>query len=151
MPIVRGQYAEQLSPGLNMRTFNAYREKPEIYRQINNVMSTTNAFEEDFANSGFGPLVPKGELEQTIMDEPIKLGGVRIFMFSFALGFIISEEMREDGKYNLMSELASALGKSARYTAELYGHDVWNNAFTTTKYSGRDGDDLHRSPGSGHW
>jgi phage major head subunit gpT-like protein len=138
-PIVRGQYAEQLAPGLNMRTFNRYREKPEIYRSIVNVKDSTRAFEEDFAISGFGPLAPKAELGPTIMDEPFKLGGTRFYHKSFALGFVISEEMRDDGLYNLMGDLSSDLGRSARYTAELYGHDVYNNAFTTAKYVGRDG------------
>lgn len=141
-PVVRGQHAEHLAPGLNMRTFNAYREHPEIYRQINNVESSDSAFEEDYAMAGFGSLRKKHELGPTILDEPIKLGGVRFIHEAFALGFVISEEMREDGKYNLMADLASALGKSARYTAELFGHDVWNNAFDTTKYVGRDGEAL---------
>jgi phage major head subunit gpT-like protein len=138
-PIVRGQYAEFLAPGLNMRTFNKYRERPEIYRFIVNVKDSTRAYEEDFAVTGFGPLAPKGELESTILDEPFKLGGVRFIHKTFALGFEISEEMREDDQYNLMGDLASDLGKSSRYTAELYGHDVYNNGFTTAKYVGRDG------------
>lgn len=139
MPVVRGEYAELLGPALNMRTFNAYRERPEIYRQVNNVQGSDSAFEEDYALAGFGPLVEKAELAATILDEPIKLGGVRFIHKSFALGFVISEEMRDDGKYNLMGDLSGALGKSARWTAELFGHDVYNNAFDTTKYSGRDG------------
>lgn len=142
MPIVRGMYAEWLAPGLNMRTFNRYREKAEVYRLINNVKDSNRAFEEDFAHSGFGPLREKGELEPTILDEPIKLGGVRFIHKTFALGFVISLEMREDDQYGLMMDLAGDLGKSARYTAELYGHDVWNNAFDTTKYVGRDGEAL---------
>lgn len=142
MPVVRGQYAEYLAPGLNMRTFNAYRERPEIYRGIVNVRDSQRAYEEDFAISGFGPLAPKGELESTIMDEPFKLGGVRIIHKTYALGFEISEEMREDDQYGLMMDLAADLGKSSRYTAELYGHDVYNNGFNTTKYVGRDGQAL---------
>lgn len=138
-PVVRGEYAENLAPGLNMRTFNKYRERPETYRQLVNVKDSTKAFEDDFALSGFGPLVKKGELESTILDEPIKLGGVRIIHNTFALGFEISQEMREDDQYNLMGDLAADLGRSSRYTAELYGHDVWNNAFSTAKYTGRDG------------
>lgn len=141
-PVVRGQYAEWLAPGLNMRTFNKYREKPEIYRLITNVKDSTRAYEEDFAHAGFGPLAPKGELESTIMDEPIKLGGVRFIHKTFALGFEISEEMREDDQYGLMLDLAGDLGKSSRYTAELYGHDVYNNGFTAAKYVGRDGKPL---------
>jgi len=153
MPITRGLYAEFLAPGLNMRTFNKYREKPEIYRMINNVKDSNKAWEEDFAHTGFGPLAPKGELESTIMDEPIKLGGVRFIHQTFALGFVISREMREDDQYNLMMDLAGDLGRSSRYTAELYGHDVWNNAFTTARYVGRDGEALisltHPVPGTG--
>lgn len=139
MPVVRGQHAENLAPGLNMRTFNKYREKAEIYRQIVNVKDSARAYEEDFALSGFGPLAPKGELESTIMDEPVKLGGTRFIHKTYALGFEISEEMREDDQYALMLDLASELGLSSRRTAELYGHDVYNNGFTTAKYTGRDG------------
>lgn len=139
MPIVRGQWAETLAGGLLMNTFNRYREKAELYRLINNVQPLTKAWYEDFEWSGLGPLVEKGELERTILDEPIKLGGLRIIPKSFALGFLISEEMREDSQFNLMAELSGELGRSSRYTAELWGHDVWNNAFTTTRYVGRDG------------
>lgn len=139
MPVVRGKYAEFLAPGLVMRTFNRYRERPEIYRQFMNVKDSNKAFEQDFAYSGFGPLAPKGELESTILDEPIKLGGVRFINKTYALGFEISEEMREDDQYGLMGDLASDLGRSSRYTAELYGHDVLNNGFSSAKYVGRDG------------
>lgn len=142
MPIVRGFYAEFLAPGLNMRTFNRYRERAEIYRMFMNVKDSTRAYEEDFAISGFGPLAPKGELESTILDEPLKLGGVRFVHRTFALGFEISEEMREDDQYNVMQDLAGDLGRSSRYTAELYGHDVINNGFSATKYVGRDGQAL---------
>lgn len=142
MPIVRGAFAENLAPGLNMRTFNTYREKPEIYRSINKVLDSNKAYEEDFAQTGFGMMAEKGELEQTILDEPIKLGGTRFVHKALALGFAISEEMRMDDQYNLMGDLASDLGKSSRYTAELYGHDVYNNAFSGTKYLGRDGKTL---------
>lgn len=138
-PVVRGQFAENLAPGLNMRTFNKYRERAEIYRQIVNVKDSNRAYEEDFAQSGFGPLAPKGELESTIMDEPVKLGGVRFIHRTFALGFEISEEMREDDQYNLIMDLAAELGLSSRRTAELYGHDVYNNGFSAAKYVGRDG------------
>jgi phage major head subunit gpT-like protein len=141
-PVIRGQMAEFLAPGLNMRTFNRYREKPEIYRSINNVQSSTRAYEEDFAYTGFGPLAPQGELESTIMDEPFKLGGVRYIHKKYGLGFEISEEMRDDDQYNVMLDLAGDLGKSARYTAELFGHDVYNNGFTSAKYVGRDGQPL---------
>ena len=153
MPHVRGEYAELLAPVLNLRTFEAYRRKPELYRAVNNVMSSSRAYEDDYAITGFGPLSETGELQPTPMDEIIKLGGTRYFHKKYALGFVISEEMREDGNMDLMSTLAGALGVSASYTTELFGHDVWNNAFDTTRYIGRDGEalisDAHPVPGTG--
>lgn len=139
MPIVRGTLAMLLGPGLNLETFGRLRQRPEEYRRYNRVLDSKRAYEESTALAGFGPLAKKGELETTILDEPIKLGGVRYIHETLALGFAVSDEMMSDEQYGVMRELAGELGKSARYTAELYGHDVLNNAFSAAKYVGRDG------------
>jgi phage major head subunit gpT-like protein len=153
MPHVRGEYAELLAPVLNLRTFEAYRRKPELYRQINNVRNSSRAYEDDFAMTGFGPLSEQGELQPTQLDEIIKLGGVRFFHKKYSLGFVISEEMRDDGNFDLFSTMAGALGVSSRHTVELFGHDVYNHAFDTDRYIGRDGEalisDSHPIPGTG--
>ena len=139
MPFVRGGWAEFLAPTLNRFTFNRLRERPSQFARYVNVQNSTRAWEDSFEASGFGPLARKAELAPTMLDEPIKLGGVRFIHDSFALGFLVSEEMREDEQYNMVNELAGSLGRSARITAELYGHDVLNNGFNATKYVGRDG------------
>lgn len=137
-PVMRGTMAEALGPGLNLRTFQ-YRRFPEMYRRINNVENSRRAYEDSFAMAGFGPLAEKTELGTTMLDEPLKLGGVRFIHKTYALGFLISEEMIQDGLYPQMMNLAGELGTSSYWTTELYGHDVWNNGFTTAKYVGRDG------------
>lgn len=151
-PIMRGNMAEALGPGLVFRTFQ-YRRFPEMYRRINDVQNSRKAYEDSFAMAGFGPLAEKTELGTTMLDEPIKLGGVRFIHKTYALGFLISEEMIQDGLYPQMMNLAGELGTSSYWTTELYGHDVWNNAFTTAKYVGRDGLALcsltHPIPGTG--
>lgn len=139
MPVARGQWAELLAPGLNMRTFNAYRQFPEMYRRINNVKTSRRAYEDDFKIAGLGPLAPKSELGTTILDEPLKIGGVRYYNKTYALGVAISKELRDDSMYPEILALAQMLGTSSYWTSELYGHDVYNNAFSTTKYAGRDG------------
>lgn len=137
-PVMKGNMAEQLGPGLNFRTFQ-YRRYPEMYRRINDVQNSRKAYEDSFAMAGFGPLAEKSELGTTMLDEPLKLGGVRFIHKTYALGFLISEEMIQDGLYPQMMNLAGELGTSSYWTTELYGHDVWNNAFSTAKYVGRDG------------
>jgi hypothetical protein len=153
MPHVRGEYAELLAPFLNMRTFEAYRRKPELYRRVNRVLTSSRAYEDDFAISGFGVFSEQAELTPTQLDEIIKLGGVRFFHKKFSLGFVISEEMRDDGNIDMFGNMSGALGVSSRHTVELFGHDVYNHAFTTDKYIGRDGlpliSDAHPVPGDG--
>lgn len=140
MPIVRGDWAELLAPGLNRATFLRIREYPPEYTRYNDVQGSTRAYEDDYEmDASFGPLVKKGELAPTTLDEPFKLGGIRYVHDTFALGFLVSQEMRDDEQYGLIQRLAQALGRSSRITMELYGHDVLNNAFSTAKYTGRDG------------
>jgi hypothetical protein len=141
-PIVRGGWAELLAPGLNMMTFSTYQRFPEFYRAINNVRDSRKAYEDSFRIAGFGPLAKKPELSTTILDEPIKIGGIRFIHQTFALGFAISQEMKDDVQYQEMLSLAQELGTSSYWTGELYGHDVYNNGFTTAKYTGRDGQAL---------
>lgn len=138
MPIMRGDWAEALGPGLNLNTFK-FRKLQSFYNMINNIRTSTKAYEDDFVVAGFGPLVKKTELGPTTLDEPIKIGGMRFIHNTFGLAYLISHEMRRDNQYPQMWDLAAELGNSAYWTTELYGHDVWNNAFDTTKYSGRDG------------
>jgi hypothetical protein len=139
MPWVRGGWAEFLAPGLNLRTFTSLRERPEQYRRYVQVRTSNRAYEDTFDWTRFGPLAKKSELGPTMLDEPLKLGGVRFIHDILALGFLNSEEMREDDQYGISGELAGGLGRSSRITAELYGHDVLNNGFSAAKYVGRDG------------
>jgi phage major head subunit gpT-like protein len=122
-----------------MQTFERFAAIPEIFRRITNVENSRRAYEENFEIGGLGPLAEAHELGATMLDEPYKIGGVRFIHKTYKLGFAISQEMRDDDQYGLMMRLAAALGRSSRVTVELYGHDVYNNAFTTTKYVGRDG------------
>lgn len=139
MPYIRGGRAVLLAPGLNRFTFNRLRERPPQYARYTQVRTSTSAWEDSFEMGGFGPLVKKGELSPTYLDEPLMIPGARFVHDSFALGFLASEEMQQDEKYGTIAQLAGSLGRSARITAELYGHDVLNNGFSATKYVGRDG------------
>lgn len=139
MPIVRGDHAMLLAPGLVMRTVTRYTEKPEKYRMFNNVQDSRKAYEEDYGLSGLGVLQEKGELGTHILDQPIKLGLTRFIHRTYALGIAFSQEARDDDQYSVIMDLAGMLGRSARWTAELWGHDVLNLGFGTTRYTGRDG------------
>ena len=52
-------------------------------------------------------------------------------MIKYGLGFSISEEAVEDGKFNFISDAVTKLAKSARETQEQAAMDVFNNGFTS--------------------
>lgn len=145
MPIVRGAHAELVAPGLNMRTYDRLREKPEIFSRFMKVMDSKKAYEEDFAHSGLGPLYEKPELETAVFDQPNKLGLKRYIHKTFALAIAFSEESKDDDQYGFIMTMSGMLGRSSRWTTELWGHDVLNLGFVTTRYTTRDGKALFAS------
>lgn len=139
-PIIRGQFAELLNrSGISMITMNKFAEKPPEYVNFVNVKTSTKAYEEDFQLTGFGPLAPMDELEPAVIDRPYQLGLVRYIHQKYGLGFGVSQEMMDDEQFGVIASLAGELGKSSRWTLELYGIDILNNGFSGTKYLGRDG------------
>jgi phage major head subunit gpT-like protein len=142
-PIIRGQFAELLGRGgVAMEMMNKFAEKPVEYTSLVKVLTSTRAYEEDFQMTGFGPLAPMDELEPAMMDRPYQLGLQRYIHQKYGLGFGVSREMLDDDQYGVIRNLAGELGKSSRWTLELYGADVYNNGFAGTKYIGRDGKNL---------
>jgi len=145
MPVVRGTYAELLAPGLNMHTFDRLREKPEIFSRFMKVMGSTRAYEEDAGHAGLGPLAEKRELELAMLDQPEKLSLVRFIHKTYGLAIVFSEEARDDDQYGFITQMAGMLGRSSRWTTELWGHDTLNLGFVTTRYTSRDGKALFAS------
>lgn len=52
-------------------------------------------------------------------------------MEKFGLGFSISEEMVDDGKFDLIGQMIRKLAKSGRESQEIQAMDVFNNGFST--------------------
>jgi len=64
--------------------------------------------------------------------ERSKQGANKTFtMIKFGLGFSISEEAVEDGKFDFIADMVRKLAKSARESQEIRGMNVLNNGFTT--------------------
>jgi len=62
-----------------------------------------------------------------------KQGSSKTFTHSkWGLGVSISEEMIEDGKFDLAADMVRKLAKSARTTQEINAINLFNNAFSTT-------------------
>lgn len=52
-------------------------------------------------------------------------------MVKYGLGFSISEEMVDDGKFDMIAEMVKKLGRSAKESQEIQAMNIFNNGFST--------------------
>lgn len=127
----RGQFAQLLAPGLQEVMFEWLKEHPEEYSQFLAVETSDSAYDEDQVVAGLGLVKKKLESEQITYDDPIQGGTKRYIHDTYALGWQVTREMREDDRYNIMRQIPGELMKSCRQTWETVGANVLNLGFTT--------------------
>lgn len=112
-------------------------------------------FEEDVGTSMFGIAPQKPEGTPVQYDTAQQGFLTRYNHVTYALGFIITEEMIEDDLYDVVGQKnARALAKSMRVTKEVVGANVFNRAFDSN-YKGGDGVEMisasHPNVAGGTW
>jgi hypothetical protein len=127
--ITRSQWQRIFFPGIREFIFQAYREKPEEFSQIFNVMSSDAAFEEDLRGAGVGLFQRVDEEDEVPMDKFWPGESVRYDHIDFGLRIGFSHQFIRDGKVTLWNERGRDLGYSARQTVEVLSADVFNNGF----------------------
>lgn len=155
MPINTGSFAKDLWPGVNSWYGVKYDEYPIEHLDIFEKNVSSKAFEEDVGASMFGmaPVKPEGtpisydSAEQAFID--------RYTHVTYALGFIITEEMHDDGiSMTIALRRAGALAFSIRQTAETVAANILNRAFNSS-YTYGDGVELcstaHANQSGGTW
>jgi hypothetical protein len=129
----RGGFSNLLAPGFRKVVFETYKERPIEGTALINRNTSKRAYEEDFNLAGFGTLETKPE-GGPIVYQDIAQGDIKRYVWTtYALGFRITQEMREDDLYGIMgNKMSKALGRSARNNMEIVMHSPYNNAFTNT-------------------
>ena len=102
------------------------------YTRVFDVRSSSRAFEETTGYSGFGLFSEKEQDGGMIdYDTLFQLYKKRFTHATYAKGFQISEEGREDDIDNVISNAAPAMGRAAQVSIETVIWNVLNNGFTT--------------------
>jgi hypothetical protein len=140
MAILTGTAPQSLEEWVTEVYYGSYRDRRQsiIYDRINRIETSVRAFEEKWYVSGVGSYFQKGEGGAVIFDDIIQGSRTRITMLTYALGIRITMEMREDDRWEVIDKLPADLADAGMDHMERLGHDVWNNAFTTTKYTATD-------------
>jgi hypothetical protein len=138
MSMTRLQFTKQLQDGLNTVFGLEYDEHPSLYDKLFDVTTSAKAYEEDVLMVGLGGAVEKAEGAAVTYDSGQEAWVARYQHATIALAFSITEEAVEDGRYgDIGQKFAKSLAKSMRYTKEVRGISVLNNAFSSS-YTGGD-------------
>jgi hypothetical protein len=150
-----GSFAKFLKPGVDAAYGLAYKEHPVEHTEIFDKNNSSQAFEEEIGLSGFGLAPVKTEGSGIEYDEAQQGFIDRYTHITYALGFIITREMYEDGMAEINAlKKAKALAFSIRQTKETVAANVLNRAFNSS-YTYGDGVELcsllHPNVAGGTW
>ena len=153
--ITTGSFAKALWPGINKWYGMKYNEYKPEWPEIFDKNTSNKAFEEEVGVTGYGLAQVKTEGASIAYDDMEQGFISRYTHITYALGFIITQEMFDD---NLYSEIglrrAQSLAFSIRQTKEVVAANVLNRAFNSS-YTGGDGLELcsaeHLNKSGGTW
>jgi len=139
MAINSGSFAKALWPGVNSWYGEKYAEHTVEYTDLFDKETSRKAWEEDMGTSMFGLAAVKPEGNSVVYDNAQQGFLTRYQHITYALGFIITQEMVDDDLYDVIGKKrAQGLAFSMRQTKEIVGANVYNRAFTSG-YVGGDG------------
>jgi len=130
MALVRSLFQRGLFPGIRELIWQKYKEFPEEYSQIFNILSSDAAFEEDHSLAGLGLFKRTPENVESAEDSFEKGFPKRYQHEDYSLSVGASHQVRRDDKSGYWKQRAPELGFSARQTREILVADLFNQGFT---------------------
>lgn len=138
-PIFTGSHPKAMWPGVKSWFGVGYGEHPEEYRDLFDIESSSQAWEEDVQMKGFGVMPEKEQGKSTTYVGQTQGYVSRYTHISYGLGFIVTFEEQLNNLYpKLAKSRSKALGFSKRQTKEIVSTNVYNRAHTAG-YTGGDG------------
>jgi hypothetical protein len=130
MATFRGLLPETLEPFVSEIYFKEFEQSPLTYPRIFNNKPTGMAFVDDFRVAGLGRFVQKPEGTPASFSDPVQGDRRRTIVLTFALGFRVTMEMREDEQHGIVAQMPSDLAMAARDSQERLAWGLINVAFT---------------------
>lgn len=130
MATFRGLLPETLEPYVNHIFFQEFTQQSLLYPQIFKTVTTQMAFVDDFSVAGLGRFVQKPEGTPAAFSDPVQGDRRRTIVLTFALGFRVTMEMREDEQHGIIAKMPADLALAARDSQERLAWGLINVAFT---------------------
>jgi hypothetical protein len=129
-----GSFPQDLRPGIRMWFGAAYKSYDTKYDQLLDVKAPDDrAYEEDVMMSGLGLAQIKTQGAAVQYDAGIQLFTTRYPHIQYGLGFVITQEMMDDGIALKKAQIFSEnLKLNMLRTREIIAANVYNNAFNSS-------------------
>ena len=139
--ISTGSFPQDLRPGIRMWFGTAYKNYDTKYDKLFDVkIPDDRAYEEDVMAAGLGLPQVKTQGASVAYDAGNQLFSTRYDHIQYGLGFVITQEMMEDGIALKHAKIFSeSLKLSMLRGREIVGANVYNNAFASVLMDGGDG------------
>lgn len=139
--IVKGNIPKALKPGVD-KFWGEYDMVPMQWEALFDKFTNDEAYVEDVLVPGFGLAPVKDETSGVTYTSNEQQYITRYNHISYALGFQVSREARDDMKeYDIVMKNTRHLGEALLRTKETVGANVYNRAFNST-YTYGDGSEL---------
>ena len=130
MATFRGLLPETLEPYVNHIFFQEFNQIPLRYKDIFKTVTTGMAFVDEFSVAGLGRFVQKPEGTPAAFSDPVQGDRRRTVVLTFALGFRVTMEMREDEQHGIIAKMPADLAMAARDSMDRLAWALYNVAFT---------------------
>lgn len=139
MAMYTHDHPELLDTPLRKIFFQLDLPKSEYIQWINNVETRRN-FEDELRMAEFGEVPEHVEGDTIIFDDAIEGETKRFTPITFAMGYMVTEKLREDDLHGQIIKLTKSLRKSVRYLYETECYKIINNMTSTAleRYVGFD-------------
>ena len=141
MPVFTTNIAELLEPGVRIWYGDEYKQHPQEYSQVFNIVGSKKKTETDEGITGMGAVPQKPEGQPITYDTFYKGFQKQYTHITYGMGVIITREMFEDDLYRKMMSQTKGLARSVRHTIEIQSASTLNNAFDSN-FTGADGKEL---------
>lgn len=149
MATFRGLLPETLEPFVTTIFYQEFQQQKILYTEIFANKPTGLAFVDEFAVAGLGRFVQKPEGTPAAFSDPVQGDRRRTLVLTFALGFRVTMEMREDEQHGIIAKMPADLALAARDSMERLAWGLINVAFTAADDTANtglpEGDGVRRS------
>lgn len=128
---ISASFGKLLEPGLRKIFFETYKELPEQYSKIFNMLTSTKAVEHDWGMGALGDWTPRASEISEVDYAKLSPGLERTYTHkAFTKGFMIGRELYDDDQYNQIEKFPKALARAGKASIEKDSMKILINGFT---------------------